>query len=291
MSNRRTSRLDQLRTMVWARSVAVAAGVRKPDQLELLLAEKLSSQQDEPTGRFRDYCSGKTKPFFRWQPRVDSKWVDHCESLFPGTSSWFHSPIWYLLEEHEFLASEILACATQLQNGPINLLVLDAGPGSSSGFQLAELYPERIWELARLGNLWALGAVSCALRRAELAGQPAVFRRAGVAILWLLDRLIPTEDEWVQEPLIELRTLFAAKLQATQYPAAEPMLCPIGQADFDHLEAGMRWIDTEDYWRALSKQLDLETSLAKSFERSRKRFHMAGGKRPADTPESTGTDT
>lgn len=69
--------------------------------------------------------------------------------------------------------------------------------------------------------------MACAFRRAELAGQGPVYLRAGMGLVWALDRLAAAQDPWVREPLNQFRDLVLNRLNDVVYPGSTPLMFPI----------------------------------------------------------------
>lgn len=239
MANRSNTELDQQRTKTWARYLAVTAGVREGKRLEQLICDRSDMNCDEPSGIFRAYLTGKRKPFVKWMPTPRAPWVDRADVIWPSTRDWFYTPVWYLLEEQEYLASQIMECVRLLPPRFKNILLLDSHERSPAALTLGELWLDRIYELVDPVSPWALGAMACALRRAELAGQSPIFRQAGVGLIWLLDRLIPELDPWVQEPVKELRSLIMQRLATIVYPGSALLRVPISKNDLDRFTRGV----------------------------------------------------
>lgn len=218
----------------------MTAGVRYGKALEMLIAERTGSLRFDATGNWSGYLHGTGRPFRRWAPMTDAPWVDVAETLWPGTSAWFHTPVWYLSEEQEYLPSQIAACAALLPPIFRNLLIGHASERSPKALILSDLWPDRLYEFADPITPWALGAMVCALRRAELAGRIDVYFRAGVGIVWLLDRLMAPLDPWVQEPLLEFREIFTRRMSGVVYPGNALMQAGISPELLDWFSAGVR---------------------------------------------------
>lgn len=244
--------------MTWSRTLAVAAGVREGKSLERLVVERAGMWRDEPGGIWSDYLVGAHKCFKKWVPTPHAPWVDKAAEIWPGTSDWFYTPAWYLLEDQEYLPSQIMKCAQLLPPRFRDILLLNSHEKSPAALTLSELWLDLIYELADPVSPWALGAMACALRRAELAGQSPIFRRAGVGLIWLLDRLIPGLDPWVQEPVKELRSLMMQHLAAIVYPGSALLRVPISENDLDRFTRGV-----DDFVAKRDAPFDLDTELAK----------------------------
>jgi len=207
---------------------------------------------------WRRYCEGASKPFKQRAVKPKAVWVDEVERLYPGTSRWFYTPVWYLLEEAEFYPSEIYQCAKQLPHGELTEHLLSGEKlQESAALMLSELTMQVPWLLAVKPSPEALGAMACAMRRAELAGQMQIFRRSGIGMLWLLDRLIPKEPLLVRECLRELRRIVKKKFDKQVYPMGSLMRSPPKRRDLEEF----------------SKKVKLLKAAEKAFEK----FDMGKG--------------
>jgi hypothetical protein len=214
MANRKTTELDRLRAQTWARNLFLVAGVKGRKKLEEKLLERAGLQRFEASNRLDRYYKGENSVQIQRQPGGRGDWVEYGELAYPESADWFDTPVWYLLEPGPFYAEEVLACVRLLPESFRKVLLNTDVPGPSAGLVLQDLWEDRIYELAARPSVWSLGALACAFRRAEFAGQAAVFRFAAIGILWTLDRLIAPEPALLQEPLIRLRR-FSADYFAT----------------------------------------------------------------------------
>jgi hypothetical protein len=87
---------------------------------------------------------------------------------------------------------------------------------------------------------WALGAMACALRRAELAGSIPVYLRASMGLIWVLDRLIAEQDPWVQEPLLELRRMLLLRMNRTVYDVNSFFTLEISEKTLAFFSSGLK---------------------------------------------------
>ena len=205
--------------------MADSAGVRSGDVLEELIAQKSGAHWNEATGIWQAYLSGARKPFIKWAPRPVAPAVDKAERLWSGTSAWFYTPVWYLLEDREFLPSEIKACIEVLPPRFQYLLVSKSKEQSPAAFSLHSIDPELPYELAHPVTPWAVGAMACALRRSELSADLPVFRKCGVGLIWLLDRCIDGFAPENAVPIQQLRSISINWLSKIIYPLeAGPVL-------------------------------------------------------------------
>lgn len=214
--------------------VAVAANEFSPTRLEKHLNSLLGAEFKEATGVWRSYCEGASKPFKKRAVRPKAVWVEEVERLYPATSRWFYSPVWFLMEETEFYPSEIYECAKQLpHDGLAEHLLSGDELDESAALMLSELTMQVPLLLAVNPSPAALGAMACAMRRAELAGQVSIFRRAGIGMLWLLDRLILKESLPVRECLRELRKIVKEKFDKQVYPVGGLIRSPPKRRDLE----------------------------------------------------------
>lgn len=209
--------MDRLRTMTWARVSAIAAGVRDGKKFELLVADRLKIKKDEASGLLSSYLRGARKSFKKREPKPYSVWVERTDRLWPETSAWFYTPVWYLMEKQEFLPTQIKQCIELLPQRFQALLLTEPNEDIPAPMRLQGLWGDLIYELAEHPTPWAMGALACAVRRAELAGSGPIHIRACTGLIWVLDHLIERQDPWVQEPLLELREVLLAQMNETAY--------------------------------------------------------------------------
>lgn len=213
--------------MTWARWVAVRAKVRNGKELELLIARKLGWQKDEASSLMDGYLAGKRSCLTTWSPNASALWVDRAEKVWQGTSDWYRTPVWYLMEDVQYHPGQLMACIQLLPRQFRMVLLSEPNSKTPAGLLLGELWPDRVYELCRPMSPWALGAMACAFRRAELAGQGPVYLRAGIGLVWALDRLAAAQDPWVREPLNQFRDLVLNRLNDVVYPGSTPIMFPI----------------------------------------------------------------
>lgn len=238
MPNRKRSEVDQLRTKIWATMVSVAAGGLTPTRLEEYLKQRRGGKSGEreakeATGIWWRYLKGKAKPFKTWEPRPQTVWVDECEEIFPGTSAWFYSPIWYLLEDTEYLPSQILECVNLLPFRLREDLLEHGDVNTKSAFLLADLPFDTPFQIGAEVSVWSLGAMACVMRRAELSGQSPLYRWAGIGILWVLLQLEKDVPVQVWPLLKEVQAMLTDKLNSFIYPLGGPMICPVKTRDLE----------------------------------------------------------
>jgi hypothetical protein len=236
---RNSSKFERLRAQIWARNLALVAGITDPKKLEKDIAARVGLQRDEESNQLGRYFRGANAVEVKRQPGCRGKWVQHGEASYPGTAAWFDTPVWYLLDPRPLYAREVLECARLLPGRYRDLLLHSDEPGFSAGLVLQDLWAERIYELAARPSLWSLGALACALRRAEFAGQAAVFRLAAVGILWTSERLIASAHETVREPLIRFRQLAAEYFETQVVPLSVALYLGISAKDLARFSDGV----------------------------------------------------
>lgn len=246
MANRKTSAIDKLRTKIWAEMVNFAAGDMAPTALEAHLKDLRDRRTGgepvlrEATGLWVRYMTGRAKPFKVWEPMPQTVWVDECEEFYPGTSAWFYSPIWYLLEDTEYLPSQILACVNLLPARFRDELLEHGDVHTKSAFLLADLPFDTPFQIGAEVSVWSLGAMACVLRRAELSGQSPLYRWAGVGILWVLQRLGEDAPLQVRPLLQEAHDMMAERMNSFIYPMGGPMTCPVKARDLERFSCEVR---------------------------------------------------
>ena len=245
LTRRKTSDLEKLRTRVWATTVACAAGEHSPDRLERLINERLGFDDKDETGVWRRYLAGTAKAFLKRAVKPNSEGVKGAEKIYPNSSRWFYSPIWFLLEDREFLPSEILQCVKLLPQSMQGQLLLTGLETTTASFLLAEVSSHTLFQLSMRPSTWSLGSMACVMRRAELSGNPPLFRRAGIGIIWNLEQLIPTEPEPLRAVLTLLLNKVKKDLDERIYPASGPVIFPIEERDLQQFGQGV------EHWREI----------------------------------------
>lgn len=253
MANRKTTELDRLRAQTWVRNLFLVAGVRGRKNLEEKLYERAGLQRFEASNRLDRYCRGKHSVQIPRRPGGRGDWVEYGELAYPGSAAWFDTPVWYLLEPGPFYAQEVLECVRLLPPQYLEIMLNIDIPGPSAGLVLQDLWEDRIYELASRPSVWSLGALACALRRAEFAGQAAVFRFAVIGILWTLDQLIVSEPELLQEPLVRFRQLAADYFATLLVPLSGTYRLGISARDFE------RFSDSVNKFLLREAEIEMET--------------------------------
>lgn len=225
--------------MIWARNLSLVAGIDSPKKLEMAIAERVGLGRDEESNQLLRYFRGTHAVQVKRLPGGRGEWVKHGEQVYPGTSAWFDTPVWYLLDSRPLYAREVLECVLLLPKRYSDLLLNSYDPTFSAGLVLQDLWEDRIYELAARPSHWSLGALACALRRAEFAGQAAVFRFAAIGILWTLDRLITLVHEALREPLITFRQLVAEYFETQVIPLGVALYLGISAEDLRRFSASI----------------------------------------------------
>lgn len=249
MANRKTSELDRIRAQTWVCNLAHIAGVNGFKNLEERIRERVGQQRLEASNRLGQYFSGKYSVRIKRRPGCRGEWVDLGEIAYPGSAVWFDTPVWYLLESEPFYAQELWECVRLLPGRYQEILLnivdehaaainLDTS-GLSAGLMLRELWADRIYELAVRPSAWSLGALACAFRRAEFAGQVPVFRLAAVGILWTLDQLITSEAPLVREMLSKLRQYAADYFASLVIPLGATLRTKISTAEVERFSVSV----------------------------------------------------
>ena len=122
------------------------------------------------------------------------------------------------MEDMPYHPGQVMACVQLLPRQFRTVLLPESHPKTPAGLLLGELWADRIYELCRPMSPWTLGALACAFRRAELAGQVPVYLRAGIGMIWALEKLAAAQDPWMREPIMEFHDLVLARLREVVYP-------------------------------------------------------------------------
>lgn len=215
MANSRRTELEKLRTIVWAAGVAEAIQIRDFLELELELWRRLGGKIEDPSGIFRKYSKGAVMPSRTRGLNSDGLWIGRAEVVVPGSSDWFQTPLWFLLQEREFSSEELLACAELLPQ-EIALRLRHEHSGTAAT-RLRRMRETVIVDMLSASPCWSLGGLACVSRIAQLQAHPYCARDAVIASLVLLQRHVEQLplNSLLVPPLKELSRLLAERAMQT----------------------------------------------------------------------------
>lgn len=181
--------------------------------------------------RLKKYASGKSNPSASSRPGSSGPWVDWAGAVHPETRAWYISPFWFLLQSRRCTAEDLWECVQLIPDSMQVALVESDNLEIPVEMRLGVVPRSCLFELTEEINPWTLGALACAMRRAELAGDLSALRWSGVAMLWTLEKLIEVAASVLQERLAELRQLLGGALDSTIYPIGNGAVCPISSEE------------------------------------------------------------
>ncbi|OYY32146.1 MAG: hypothetical protein B7X65_22885 [Polaromonas sp. 39-63-25] len=230
MTNRKLSDWDRVQTQLWMGSLMQESGIQRPEHIAEYLASKLQLDRHDFTS-FKLYARGKQHAGRGRGPNAYGEWVELAARVWPATWAWFMNPLYFLQQNKELTFDDLLACARSLPQIFRENLVPPAHAHSPLALCVSHLPRDLLYALTDPVNPWSLGALACAMRRAELAGDPGTMRWAGVGILWAIDYFLEATHLAMHLPLKELRGLVTTDLNNTIYPGQFVMRAPVTSED------------------------------------------------------------
>lgn len=195
MVNLSNTELESIRSRLWTLGCMQSAGTRKVSAFEEKFREyQFPDGWGLPSNTWIKLLKGKRRPYGARLPRPNAPLVDRAEVIWPFSAEVFYTPSWFLLEDREFTAQELLESAQALPALYRDLFVSEFQGIELPGLVLKEVHFELAFDLSSTVSLWSFGALVVLMRRAELAGQIPVFRNALAAILWMLPKIADTVD-------------------------------------------------------------------------------------------------
>lgn len=187
MPNLRRTPWQSLRTRLWAAAVADQLGIHNGKRIEMYLSARTGHQAIELSGVFSRYLAGKSMPSRTVGPVVSGPWLDRVDTLLPGTSDWFRSPVWFLLEERSPSFAELLECIQLLPEELQAQLLSDNTKHLPPQYRFRlPSEGEILWIMPSIAA-WHFGALACVFRTADAKGNERVARRALLSLLQAMD--------------------------------------------------------------------------------------------------------
>lgn len=209
-------------------SLFLASGFRRPDEIAEYIQTELDLDTYDDTALKR-YARGSQFPVKGGHPYACGDWVKLAARVWPDTGAWFRTPFWFLTSKASPTPDDLVACAEGL---PVwfreNLLEPAHG---TSALRLIPISRDYLYGLVDLMNPWSLGALACAMRRAELAADVGTVRWACVGILWAVNYFLDTTDPLMHPPLEKLRSILKSHFNAMTYPMQVKISAPVSEAD------------------------------------------------------------
>ena len=209
------------------------SGLRRPEDIADHIETTLHLDRHDHTS-FNRYARGSQYPVKGGHPYACGEWVDLAAKVWKDSHAWFCTPLWFILKNEQPTPNDLVACARGLPprfRDDLLEPVTQNAPNCSSAVRLIPVRREFLYSFTDPMNPWSLGALACAMRRAELAADPGTMRWAGVGIVWAIDYLLEDTDPIMHPPLEELRSLVKNYLDEVTYPGQFQMRAPITEAD------------------------------------------------------------
>jgi len=191
LTNPKTTELEKLRAIFWARNVQRVSGFSNLKTLEKRVREILRFPANEAGGSLKAHLKGR-RPFKSRGPVPhDALWVDRIGKIWPETLPWFYTPFWFLLEPRDITPSELMACVCSLpRHFRDSLIAAESAQEMPAGLRLRSVVWPSLLKFSSPEGPWALGAMACAMRRAEMGGDVQAARLSAVGLVWLIQRQI-----------------------------------------------------------------------------------------------------
>lgn len=207
MPNLQRTPWQSLRTRLWAAAVADQLDIHTGKRIEGNLRARLSGKGDELTGVFSRYLAGKNTPSRTIGPVAKGLWLDRVDSVLPGTSDWFRSPVWFLLEETSPSFGELLTCIRLLPGELQAQLLSDNTEYLPPQYRFRLPTEDQVLWIMPGNAAWHFGALACVFQIAHAKGDERVARRALLSLLQAMDHRLTLypEKSKVKAVLINVR--------------------------------------------------------------------------------------
>ncbi|MCF8205479.1 MAG: hypothetical protein K9J82_10400 [Methylotenera sp.] len=218
MTYPRTTEFETLRSQFWAQMTLAWYGRGGPKQLEQMVRTQGRYAANEAGGRFADYLKG-SKPFRSRSPVPrDAIWVDRCAKLWPHTGDWFYTPMWYLLDRRAVSLETLIELVRWLPSRYQDVLLEDNSPEHLASSLNVVVWP-LLTDLSYPLGPWSLGALACAMRRLELAGDLPGARRCAIGLMWSMQQLAAVLPPKAGEVLRQTSAALGRNLASPYYLA------------------------------------------------------------------------
>ncbi len=203
-----------------------AHGSKNMEKIGFDIASSLNLEVFE-CSRLKKYAQGSSNPSASNRPGSSGSWVDWAEAVYPETGAWYITPFWFLLQSRRCTAEDLWECVRLIPESMQVPLIESDNSNIPAEMRLGVVPRSCLYELTEQLNPWTLGALACAMRRAELACDMGALRWAGVAMVWTVEKLIENAAPSLKERLSELRQLLGATLDSMIYPIGNGVVHPI----------------------------------------------------------------
>lgn len=207
MTNKKRTDLDKLRTIVWSAGLAESVQIKDFLRLELELKRRLEEGINDPSGIFFKYSRGSVMPSRTRGLNSDGLWIGRAEAVVPGSSAWFKTPLWFLLQEKDFSPAELLACARMLPPEMTVRLCQEHDATLPAAGYLKRMRETVLVDMLDTSISWSLGGLVTVARIAELQSHPYCARESMIASVCALQEYINklSDDSLLKQPLSRLR--------------------------------------------------------------------------------------
>ncbi|MFW5329743.1 hypothetical protein [Hydrogenophaga sp. ZJX-1] len=208
MPNVKRTRIHAVRTRLWAALVADQLRFNGSKEIERFICSSIDLDLHEPSGVFRGYISGRTMPSRTVGPVVEGVWLDRVDCVLPGTSDWFRSPVWFLLDDHLPTNKEIMDCIRLLPEALQVELLISGTQHLPEQYQFRVPSENRVLVITHHEASWRLGALACVYRLADLNGNKLVARRALLTLVQAIEDICArSTDSRFRNVFLEFREL------------------------------------------------------------------------------------
>src|SRR6185369_4927560 len=185
--NYRNTPIHLLRTAVWLTVLRLSSGISKADHIELEILHRLHIREKKADNLSAFENDGR-KPFkITSHPYPeDAVWPERAAQCWPETDTWFFTPLWFLLEETKPCSSSQLFEYIKLLPLHHREMLLENDEGVNCERNLFPVQRGWIYEFTNPISPWSLGAMACAMRRAEISGDIETMWWCAAGLVWLL---------------------------------------------------------------------------------------------------------
>lgn len=213
LTNPKASVWDRVRTQVWFSALRHESGLQGPEQIGLHIAAALQLEKYDFRS-FRRYADGKQHAGLARRPHTCGEWVIHAAKVWPATAAWFRTPLWFIFSNQTIATRDLLLCARCLPVAFQEDFLPQMNSGGPAVLHLEHTPRDFLYTFVDPLNPWSLGALACAFKRAEIAGDAGCMRWAAVGILWAIESFLKDDRPSMQEPLGRLFELVESKFNA-----------------------------------------------------------------------------
>lgn len=213
-------------------ALSMASGFGRPDDIADCIEAALHLDRHDRTS-FKRYAKGVQFPVKGDHPYACGEWVTLAARVWPGTDAWFRTPFWFLLKNKEVSPRDLMTCARGLPYLFREDLLEPDSPNAPAALHMTPVPRDFLYVFTAPLNPWSLGALACAMRRAELAAEVGSMRWSAVGLVWAVGRFMESANPVMHKPLEELRYLVTKLFGGLVYPGQHHIRAEITDADVD----------------------------------------------------------